>query len=82
MARQVPLPVWGRVLERAILEGAKGYITAAAPENGVLVALDEDTAMVGDGATWAVHGRQGIHVYRAGAWSDHRAGASFDLALV
>ena len=64
------------------IPSAKGYITAAAPENGVLVALDEDTAMVGDGATWAVHGRQGIHVYRAGAWSDHRAGASFDLALV
>jgi cyanophycinase len=64
------------------IPGAKGYITAAAPENGVLVGLDEDTAMVGDGSTWTVHGRQAIHVYRTGAWTDHLAGSSFELALV
>jgi hypothetical protein len=48
----------------------------------VLVALDENTAMVGDGSAWTVHGRQGIHVYRGGSWTDHSAGAFFDLALV
>lgn len=64
------------------IPGAQGYITAAAPADGVLIGLDEDTAMVGDGAAWSVHGRQAIHVYRAGGWTDHAAGASFDLALV
>jgi cyanophycinase len=64
------------------IPGAKGYITAATPAGGVLVALDEDTAMVGDGSAWTVHGRQGVHVYRSGSWADHVAGAAFDLALV
>jgi cyanophycinase len=64
------------------IPGARASITAAAPGGGVLVALDEDTAMVGDGSAWTVHGRQAIHVYRGGAWTDHVAGATFDLALV
>jgi cyanophycinase len=62
--------------------GAKVAITAAAPPDGVLVGLDEDTAMVGDGTAWMVHGRQAIHVYRAGSWTDHTDGTSFELALV
>lgn len=64
------------------IPGAQAAITAAAPPDGVLVGLDENTAMVGDGSAWTVHGRQAIHVYRAGTWSEHAAGASFDLALV
>jgi cyanophycinase len=64
------------------IPGAQAHITAAAPPDGVLVGLDEDTAMVGDGAAWTVHGRQGVHVYRVGSWTDHAAGESFDLALV
>jgi cyanophycinase len=62
--------------------GARAAITAAAPPSGTLVALDEDTAMVGDGSSWTVHGRQGIHVYRDGSWSDHVAGDRFELSLV
>jgi cyanophycinase len=62
--------------------GAKVAITAAAPPDGVLIGLDEDTAMVGDGTAWTVHGRQAIHVYRAGSWTDHADGTSFELALV
>jgi len=61
--------------------GARAAITAAAPPGGTLVALDEDTAMVGDGASWTVHGRQGIHVYRDGSWSDHVAGDRFDFSM-
>ena len=61
--------------------GARAAITAAAPADGTLVALDEDTAMVGDGSSWTVHGRQGIHVYRGASWSDHVAGETFDFAL-
>jgi len=62
--------------------GARVAITAAAPRDGVLVALDEDTAMVGDGTAWTVRGRQAIHVYRAGSWTEHADGAAFELALV
>jgi cyanophycinase-like exopeptidase len=64
------------------IPGAQAAITAAAPRDGVLIGLDEDTAMVGDGSAWTVRGRQAIHVYRAGAWSEHAAGASFDLDLL
>ena len=48
---------------------------------GVWGGLDEDTAMVGDGASWTVHGRQGIHLYRDGSWSDHVAGDRFDFSI-
>lgn len=44
---------------------------------GTTIGLDEDTAMVGDGTTWVVHGRQGIHLHADGAWSDHVAGDVF-----
>ena len=64
------------------IPGAQAYITAAAPPDGVLIGLDEDTAMVGDGSAWTVHGRQAVHVYRAGSWTDHVSGQSFDLPLV
>ena len=63
--------------------GAQGFIEAATPPGGVLVALDEDTAMLGDGTAWSVRGRQKIHVFRdrGAGWSTYPAGTSFDLAL-
>jgi cyanophycinase len=64
------------------IPGAREFITSSTPEGGTLVALDEDTAMVGDGARWIVHGRQRVHVYRSGSWTDHPAGASFELDLL
>lgn len=64
------------------IPGAREFITASTPEGGTLVALDENTAIVGDGVSWTVHGRQRIHLYRSGAWTDHGAGASFELALL
>jgi len=63
------------------IEGARSFIQRSTPLGGVLVALDEDTAMVGDGMSWNVRGRQGIHVFRDGTWSDHPAGSSFELAV-
>ena len=62
--------------------GARAAITAAAPPDGVLVALDEDTAMLGDGSSWRVEGRPGIHVYRSTTWTRHDVGARFDLRLL
>jgi hypothetical protein len=64
------------------IPGARAFIQAAAPADGHLISLDERTAMVGDGETWQVSGVGGVGVYRAGAWvGEHRAGASFTLAL-
>jgi cyanophycinase len=64
------------------IPGARAFITASAPAGGSLVALDEHTAMVGDGSTWDVVGTGGIYVYRDGDWvGQHRAGATFTLPL-
>ncbi|HLB38904.1 MAG TPA: Type 1 glutamine amidotransferase-like domain-containing protein [Actinomycetota bacterium] len=64
------------------IPGARAFITASAPAGGSLVALDERTAMVGDGSTWDVHGEGGIYVYRDGDWvGEHTAGATFTLSL-
>lgn len=46
-----------------------------------LVAIDERTAMVGDGGRWSVLGEGGVHVLEGGRWEDHAAGTSFDLDL-
>jgi cyanophycinase len=46
-----------------------------------LVAVDELTAMVGDGRRWSVLGAGGVHVLEDGGWTDHGAGSSFDLDL-
>jgi cyanophycinase len=46
-----------------------------------LVAIDERTAMVGDGGRWSVLGQGGVHVLEGDRWEDHAAGTSFDLDL-
>jgi cyanophycinase len=48
---------------------------------GRTVGLDEDTAMVGDGTSWTVHGRQRVHVRDKGSWSSFRAGQRFELPV-
>jgi cyanophycinase len=64
------------------IPGARAFIQAAAPADGHLIALDERTAMVGDGETWEVSGAGGVGVYRGGTWvGEHRNGASFALPL-
>jgi cyanophycinase len=62
--------------------GARAAIEAAAGEDGVLVGIDEDTALLGDGTGWTVAGRQAVHVRADGAWSHHPAGSSFELPLL
>lgn len=64
------------------IPGAQAFIQSAAPVDGHLIALDERTAMVGDGETWSVWGVGGVRVYREGAWvGEHRSGATFPLSL-
>jgi cyanophycinase len=60
------------------IPGAQAFITASAPPGGSLIAIDEDTAMVGDGTTWEVVGRGRIAVYEAGTWGQAMtAGSTF-----
>ncbi len=59
--------------------GATGFIAASVGPGQTLVALDENTAMLGDGADWSVVGEGAIHVLRDGAWTDHTPGTSFRL---
>ncbi|MGE5459133.1 MAG: Type 1 glutamine amidotransferase-like domain-containing protein [Solirubrobacterales bacterium] len=61
--------------------GAQAFIVASLEPGQTLVAIDEDTAMVGDGGRWDVLGRAAVHVHRDGAWVDHHAGEGFELAL-
>jgi cyanophycinase len=59
--------------------GATDYIAASVEPGDVLIAQDEDTAMVGDGERWSVLGEAAIHVLRDGEWAHHRAGDAFEL---
>jgi len=59
--------------------GLTGFIVASVPAGRTLLAIDEDTAVVGDGDEWSVVGVSGAHVYRDGYWSHHVRGASFTL---
>jgi cyanophycinase len=59
--------------------GATDYIAASVKPGQVLVALDEDTAMIGDGTDWSVVGEAAIHVLTDGDWEHHAAGEAFTL---
>lgn len=61
--------------------GAQAFIVSSLGPGQTLVAIDEQTAMVGDGHHWDVLGRAGVHMFRDGAWVDHPAGDAFELPL-
>lgn len=61
--------------------GASAVIVGSIRDGQTFIGLDEDTAIVGDGAAWRVIGRQGVHVLRAGSWTTHRHGDAFELPL-
>ncbi len=61
--------------------GAQACITASLRPGETLVAIDEETAMAGDGSAWSVLGRSAVHVYRDGRFRTVPAGEGFELAL-
>jgi cyanophycinase len=64
------------------IPGAHDFIAAAAPTGGYLVAIDEQTALVGDGSGWRVHGAGGVYLYQDGAQvGEHRDGDRFTLEM-
>lgn len=63
------------------IPGARDFIVRSVPPGRVFVGIDEETAMVGDGASWAVLGRGAVHVLADGGWRSFRAGEVFPLPL-
>jgi cyanophycinase len=72
-------PHWDTV--DTFFPGATEFIASAVLPTEVLIALDESTAMLGDGAAWAVAGVSGIHVLRGGVWMHYAEGDAFELAI-
>lgn len=62
--------------------GLTDFIVSSVPEGAVLVGIDENTAMVGDGHDWSVAGVGGVHVMAARDWIHHEPGAAFELPLL
>ena len=61
--------------------GAQAFIAGSLGPGQTLVAIDEETAMVGDGTSWTALGRSGVHLLRGGEWTDLRSGQDFTLPL-
>ncbi len=61
------------------IPGATDYIVGSVKPGQTFVGMDEDTAMVGDGASWRVIGRQRIHVLADGGWRTYQSGDTFEL---
>jgi cyanophycinase len=62
--------------------GLTSFITSMLPVGTLLVAIDEQTAMIGDGTSWTVTGQSGVHLLEDGTWTDHPTGDSFERTLV
>lgn len=77
--RAVLAPHWDIV--DSWVPGAGEFIVGSVPEGSVFVGLDEDTAMLGDGSSWEVAGKSGIHVRSRGEWTTYRDGERFELPL-
>jgi cyanophycinase-like exopeptidase len=61
--------------------GLTDFIVSEVPREATLVAIDENTALVGDGSRWDVVGVASAHVMHDGNWTHHGSGSSLDLAL-
>jgi cyanophycinase-like exopeptidase len=46
----------------------------------LVVGIDEETALLHDGGSWVVHGRQGVHVFTRDDQESYSAGASVPLS--
>ena len=65
----------------SFVPGLTEFIVSSVPAGQTLLAIDEDTAVVGEGVAWTVIGASGAHVYRDGAWTDHPTDTTFELDL-
>jgi hypothetical protein len=56
------------------MPGLRDFIVRSLPADCRLLAIDERTALVGDGAEWSVIGSGAAHLLDGGVWSDVGAG--------
>lgn len=71
------IPHFDRFLRR--MPGLLDRYLARAPEGVTVLGLDEDTALVGDGDSWAVRGRQSVWVITREGRQGYGDGASVPL---
>jgi hypothetical protein len=79
--RLLPRTVVGSPLggPRRIRSGPPGQTGETVPERWTLLAIEERTAIVGDGGRWQVFGSGTALVGRGGRWRTFRSGGSLDL---
>ena len=73
-------PHWD-ALDRFV-PGLTSFIEASVPSATRLLAIDEGTAVVGDGTSWSVLGGARAHLREEGAWRSFASGESFDANLL
>ena len=59
--------------------GAAGLHRRVRSQGNTLVAIDENTAMMGDGTHWQMAGVGSVHVLSHGGWTEHAPGSTFEL---
>jgi cyanophycinase len=62
--------------------GLRALIESSVPQDERLLAVDERTALVGDGSSWEVLGAGGVRVREEGAWRSFAAGERFGSHLI
>lgn len=62
--------------------GLRDLIVERIPDGSRFLAIDEDTAVVGDGTEWQVMGAGGVHLYEDGRWYHHGAASTFRLSAM
>jgi cyanophycinase len=72
-------PHWD-VLDR-FAPGLVDHITSTVPSDELLVGVDEQTALVGDGENWRVIGNGGVHMRTGDAWVSHTSPDEVTVAL-
>ncbi len=64
------------------LPGLSGFIVESVPEGSRLLAVDEETALVGDGTRWTVMGSGRGRLLADGRWAEWDHGESFTVPLL
>jgi cyanophycinase len=72
-------PHWDTV--EAWVPGARRFILDAVPDGHAFVGLEEETAMMGEGSSWAVLGKGTIDVRMNGVAHTYRSGDQFSLPI-
>lgn len=72
-------PHWD-MLDRYV-PGLVAHIDATVPPEDLLIGVDEQTALVGDGERWQVLGDGAVHVRDASQWQHDRAGAELTVQV-